>query len=181
MKIYTKTGDAGETSLFSGDRKMKSDWRIEAYGNVDELNSFLGLSLVSCELPGLNTNLLKIQHDLFVVGSDLATPLESKFQVNRIKEDQAVCIESWIDQMEADLPVLKQFILPGGSELSSRLHVCRTLARRAERSVVRLFEQEEINVEVVRYLNRLSDFFFVAARWANFQEGREDVFWDQNL
>lgn len=180
MKIYTKTGDAGETSLFSGERKKKSEDRIEAYGNVDELNSFLGFAIVLCQAPKLKEKLLTVQNDLFLIGSDLATPLDSSLKIKRISEDKSVTMESWIDQLDADLEPLKNFILPGGGELSARLHICRTLARRAERGVVRLGTNEQINAEVIRYLNRLSDFFFVAARWANHEEGQSDVIWNQD-
>ena len=180
MKIYTRTGDEGETALFTGRRVLKNSSYLEAYGNVDELNAWIGLSIVSVADKGLSSQLLQIQHDLHVVCADLATPLDATTKIDRIQSDRATRLENWIDQMEANLKPLTQFILSGGSEPAARLHIARTVCRRAERGIVAHFHQEKGNDEVVVYINRLSDYLFVAARWVNFKSGIGDVVWDKS-
>lgn len=176
MKIYTKKGDKGATSLFGGEQVAKSSARIEAYGTVDELNSIIGLVL-SYSISDFISELLRdIQEQLFILGADLATPLSSKARIDRIGEKETLFLEKQIDRMDEELPELKNFILPGGSRAGATLHVARTVCRRAERAVVRCSDTEPIPEETIRYLNRLSDFLFVAARYENRQTGsREDV------
>ena len=179
MKIYTRTGDEGETGLFTGRRVLKNSSYLEAYGNVDELNSWIGLCIVSLSDAGLKDRLLQIQHDLHVVCADLATPLDAAAKIDRVQTDRASRLEQWIDEMENDLKPLTQFILAGGSEASARLHIARTVCRRAERGIVAHFHQEKGNSEVVVYVNRLSDYLFVAARWVNAKLSVADVVWDK--
>jgi cob(I)alamin adenosyltransferase len=181
MKIYTKTGDTGTTGLFGGGRVEKNHARIESYGTVDELNAVLGL--VRSRLTGdkgleeIDAALLEIQNDLFVVGADLATPADAKSTVPRVSEAMTDRIEHLIDGVSEELAELKSFILPGGSESASRLHVARTVCRRAERRVVSAALQEAVNAEIIRYLNRLSDLLFVMARRVNQLEGVEAPEW----
>lgn len=169
MAIYTRTGDKGETSVIGG-RVGKDDVRVEAYGTIDELNCFVGQARSLMEGDGrfddVREQLLEIQHELFDCGSDLAFVKlsENKYKV---KSEMAERLEGWIDVLQAGNPVLERFILPGGSQLSSVLHVCRTVCRRAERRAVTLGRSAEINPEAVIYLNRLSDYFFALARTAN--------------
>ena len=181
MKIYTKTGDDGTTGLFGGDRIHKDHLRIEAYGTVDETNSALGLvrahSNIHPENQFLDHLIHTIQSELFILGADLATPSESKVEVPRIKESQINQLEQNIDQLEAKLPPLKHFILPGGSVLASTIHLARTICRRAERQTVRLSHQESINLLTITYLNRLSDLLFVLARWTNHMLGLNEEAW----
>jgi cob(I)alamin adenosyltransferase len=178
MKIYTKTGDTGETSLFSGGRVPKDDGRVEAYGTVDELNSWLGL-VRSNELPFLaETWLEKIQNDLFKIGADLATPLDSNpAWLVRMDEAPAQDLEAWIDQMDADLIPPKSFILPGGCAAAAQLHIARTVCRRAERLCVTLQAGPGVNAPVIIYMNRLSDFLFTLARWVNLKAGVSETKW----
>jgi cob(I)alamin adenosyltransferase len=168
MKIYTKTGDKGETSLFGGQRVPKDSLRIEAYGTVDELNSLLGVVRSENKDPRIDSVLDRIQSQLFKLGADLATPASR--QANRIKrldpKDTHV-LEKIIDSMEEELKPLHRFILPGGSPVAAQLHFARTVCRRAERTVVRLARNEDIGEETTVYLNRLSDLLFVLARYAN--------------
>lgn len=167
MKIYTRKGDTGETSLFGGQRVSKSSKRIEAYGTVDELNSIVGLA-ASYSLSPKGTVLLQtVQEQLFVLGADLATPVSSKTRIERIGEEEIQFLEQAIDQMEDDLPKLKNFILPGGSHPGATLHVARTTCRRAERAAVYCKQDEPISDVAIKYLNRLSDFLFVLARYEN--------------
>ena len=173
MKIYTRTGDAGETSLFGGTRVPKNDPRIDAYGTVDELNAFVGAARASAPKSAIDAELAAVQSDLFDVGAQLASPGSSRFtgaDVHRIEE-----LERAIDRMEAELAPLKSFILPGGSEAAARLHIARTVCRRAERLVVALHDQSLATTTT--YLNRLSDYLFVAARYANHRNGVDDVTW----
>lgn len=179
-KIYTKTGDAGETALGNGARVAKHAMRVTAYGTVDELNSFLGVARLEAK-GELDQALSRIQNDLFDLGADLCRPdmekdAESEYPPLRMVNAQVSRLESEIDAMNAMLEPLRSFILPGGSALSTHLHVCRTVARRAERLAVELATMEAINPAAVKYLNRLSDWFFVAARIAN-NNGRDDVLW----
>jgi cob(I)alamin adenosyltransferase len=180
MKIYTRTGDAGTTGLFGGPRVPKDDLRIEAYGTVDELNAIVGMvrSDFTEELvQPLDSFLQTLQNTLFVLGADLATPTDSRVSITRIQPPDTQAIESWIDELEADLPPLTQFILPGGAPSAARLHLARTVCRRAERLVVGLGKQEKINDECVKFLNRVSDFLFVGARWTNQKNNRIDEPW----
>jgi cob(I)alamin adenosyltransferase len=177
MKIYTKTGDDGTTGLFGGGRVPKTSPRIEAYGTVDELNSVVGIvRSVSTEF---NELLERIQQNLFVLGGDLATPIEtrSNYPVPRIKEEDVRMLERAIDEHEAELPELKRFILPGGTPASAHLHLARTVCRRAERCVVALAHAEEIGPFDTIFLNRLSDLLFVLARHANRIAAVNDVEW----
>jgi cob(I)alamin adenosyltransferase len=171
VKIYTRTGDRGETSLFGGARVPKNDARIEAYGTVDELNSHLGVVLAI----EADAQLLAVQRDLFEIGAHLASPGTSRFagvEASRIEE-----LERGIDAMESELAPLKSFILPGGTSAAAQLHVARTVCRRAERLVVALNDGDTATQSSIAYLNRLSDYLFVAARYANHKRGVEDVPW----
>lgn len=182
MKIYTKTGDQGETSLFGGNRVSKSSVRIEAYGTVDELNSFLGLAITETKDEKLKPDLLKIQNQLFIVGTDLATPESGKpanLKVDRTPESYINETESLIDEYNSHNDELKNFILPGGTKSSALLHVCRTISRRAERRVVALSQTEDVNKTIIVFLNRLSDLFFVLARYENKIAGIKDIDWNK--
>ena len=179
-RIYTKTGDSGETRLASGATVSKSDPRVEAYGTVDELNAVIGIArLHSGQNDRIDAMLGRIQNELFDLGADLATPLDPPpaWEALRIVESQVARLEQEIDWMNESLKALDSFILPGGAPLSAHLHVARTVCRRAEREAVRLIENgEAVNVEAVKYLNRLSDHLFVAARRAN-ANGASDIKW----
>lgn len=175
MKIYTRTGDTGETSLFGGARVRKDDARIEAYGTVDELNSFLGVARASWPLSSFDGQFHAIQSDLFDIGAHLASPGTSRFAGPDAARIAA--LEQSIDAMEAELTPLKTFILPGGCLAAAHLHVARTVCRRAERLVVALRDDDEATLASITYLNRLSDFLFVAARFANYQQRVADVPW----
>lgn len=178
MKIYTKTGDKGETSLFGGERVSKDALRIEAYGTVDELNSLLGV-VRSLKPDGeVGTILERIQNDLFALGADLATPQSSSnTKVPRMETRHAEELEPIIDSLESKLRPLKAFILPGGSPVGAHLHLARTVCRRGERLVVKLSKSENIGTAPVVYLNRLSDLLFVLARYANHLEGEQETEW----
>ena len=177
MKIYTRTGDTGETGLWGGSRIAKDSIRIHAYGTVDECNAVLGLAR-TCGLGDLDSKLGRIQHLLFVVGSDLATPGSAQTAIPRIGEAEVRIVEEWIDELEASLPPLKQFIVPGGCQGAAFLHLARTVCRRAERWTVMLSREEPACKQAVVFLNRLSDFLFVAARTANRLAGVADVPWE---
>lgn len=184
MKIYTKTGDSGQTRLVSGTQVSKSSARLDSYGGLDELNSILGLcraDLDILESPGassLSQELEKIQHQLFNLGSLLACDrVDVWSKLPQISQQHIDILESRIDEMSAQLPELRQFILPGGSRAASSLHLARTVCRRVERETVRLAEQEEVPELSIIYLNRLSDYLFTAARFANKIQGRPDVVW----
>jgi cob(I)alamin adenosyltransferase len=176
-RIYTRAGDKGETSLGDGSRVPKLDCRIGAFGTVDELNAALGVVLAEPDLPErLREPLTRIQNDLFDVGADLSVP----FGVgNRLRVEQAGVdrLEQLCDEFNADLPPLKSFVLPGGTAAAARLHVARTTCRRAERDALTANDEHGINALVLAYLNRLSDFLFIAARWANAQAGRDEPLW----
>ena len=176
MKIYTKTGDAGETGLFGGGRVPKDDPRVQAYGDVDELNAALGAAIAQgpgdFELAALQT----IQRDLFAIGAELATPDAAK-QRAKVTTNQVETLERLIDAHEATLAPLKNFILPGGTLKAAAFHVARTTCRRAERAVVALARDQQIDPLIVHYLNRLSDLLFVLARAVNKQAGRADIAW----
>ncbi|ACS58095.1 MULTISPECIES: cob(I)yrinic acid a,c-diamide adenosyltransferase [Rhizobium] len=181
-KIYTKTGDDGTTGLVSGPRRLKDDLRVEAYGTIDEANSAIGLArLHTADLPELDAMLMSIQNDLFDLGADLATPDTGEppaYEPLRIAETQVDRVEHDIDQLNAGLESLKSFILPGGSPAAAHLHLARTIARRAERLMVALArtDGEIVGEPAMKYVNRLSDFLFVAARHAN-DQGHADVLW----
>ncbi len=178
MKIYTRTGDSGETGLWGGRRISKDAVRIHAYGTVDECNALLGV-VRTCPLDDeLNGILETIQHQLFVVGSDLATPGDKPTAIPRIGPDEVVFLEQAIDRLEQTLPPLKQFIIPGGVPAAAYLHLARTICRRAERWTVALIIAEPIHRQVAVFLNRLSDFLFVAARAANHRAGTADHPWN---
>lgn len=177
MKIYTKKGDSGDTSLFGGERVSKSSERIDAYGTVDELNSFVGLA-ASYELSDKGTEYIrKVQEMLFILGADLATPPSKKARINRITEEDIRFLEEAIDELEEELETLKNFILPGGSQSGATLHIARTVCRRAERATVQCKETDDISDVALKFLNRLSDFFFVLARYENKQAGVREEVW----
>jgi cob(I)alamin adenosyltransferase len=171
-RVYTKSGDAGETSLVDGSRVSKADPRVAAYGDVDELNSLLGMARFGLTDQQLNEALARIQNELFIVGADLASPLE--IQVPRIVEDHITEMERLIDLLLEELEPLREFILPGGAQLGATLHLARAVSRRAERSVVALARQSAINNHALVYLNRLSDLLFVMARVANIRSGAKE-------
>ncbi|MBR9859678.1 cob(I)yrinic acid a,c-diamide adenosyltransferase [bacterium] len=175
MKIYTKTGDKGTTSLLGGTRVSKAHQKIEAYGTVDELNSTIGL--LRTETPKYDTVLKNIQNRLFNVGSLLATEREVSFQLPEIDEKDILYLEEQIDEMDKDLHQLKNFVLPGGSRSNGLAHMCRSICRRAERRVVVLEGDYEI---IVQYLNRLSDYFFMLSRAVLHQEGKEETIWTKD-
>ncbi|MFP4370436.1 MAG: cob(I)yrinic acid a,c-diamide adenosyltransferase [Candidatus Kapaibacterium sp.] len=182
MKIYTKTGDDGSTGLYSGLRVSKSSLRVEAYGCVDELNSVIGMA-VSKGMPAeIKKDINTINHKLFRLGSDLATPLdpEPKFPVTRVGADDIKWLEENIDEYERHLEPLQNFIVPGGSEAASILQFARTVCRRAERRAVALNHEENTGLFAVKFLNRLSDYLFVAARYANKLAGIEDEKWQHD-
>ncbi len=179
MKIYTKTGDAGETGLFGGKRVGKDDLRVDAYGNVDELNAFVGLLADAIEgQPTVHGLLVEVQRRLFSVGAHLATDPDGEFSMPLdLYAADVILLEHAIDNMEATLPPLANFILPGGHPTVSLCHVCRTVCRRAERMVVALSRIAPVDDLALRYLNRLSDYFFVLGRWEGQQLGVADVIW----
>jgi cob(I)alamin adenosyltransferase len=178
MKIYTKTGDNGTTSLFSGGRVRKDHLRVEAYGTVDELNSILGVVLAHQPSAQGTAWLLEVQSQLFRLGSDLATPLDAKADwLVRIQAENIAWLENTIDTMTTTLEPLKNFILPGGCLASAHLHVARTVCRRAERIVVGLADVEAIGEHALPYLNRLSDWLFTLARYENAQAHVEETKW----
>lgn len=188
-RIYTKTGDQGETHLASGERVAKDSPRLECYGAIDELNSFAGMAactiadfVTACpRLRELAVILTRVQHELFNLGSILATtPANVHPRQARVTEAEILRLETEIDAMNDGLPPLRSFVLPGGSRLNAELHVCRTVCRRAERLLVTASRQEEIDAVNLRYLNRLSDAFFVWSRWASLVMGVEEVLWSPN-
>ncbi len=179
MKIYTGKGDKGETGLYGGKRVSKNSPRIEAYGIVDELNSFVGFAVTETVDKDVKALLLTIQNQLFTVGADLATPEEKKQDGDGTPAEFHSNIEKEIDKYDTKLEELKNFILPGGSKSSAHLHICRTVARRAERAVVSLKNNVEISDNILIFLNRLSDLFFVLARYENKVSGNPDVKWEK--
>jgi cob(I)alamin adenosyltransferase len=181
MKIYTRTGDAGDTGLFGGGRVGKDHPRVEAYGDVDELNAVLGLVRALEPMPRIDEVLVPVQRDLFAIGALLATPDRDKMRASlekaRIDEARIIELEGGIDRCDAELEPLRSFIVPGGTAKAASLHVARTICRRAERRVVALRHSEEIPEIVVIYLNRLSDLLFTLARLANKRAGAGEVSW----
>ena len=194
QKIYTKTGDRGDTGLFGGERVSKDAPRICAYGDIDELNALIGWirGRIQEEARGTSPTvkpvltidpwLQKIQNDLFDMGALLATPHPERLKTKAsrfLSEEDIAFLETSIDQMEEELPPLNNFILPGGTELASRAHMARTVCRRAERNIVSLMKVETLEKEVLVYTNRLSDFLFVLARWLNRREGGSETLWEK--
>ena len=181
MRIYTRTGDAGDTGLFGGGRVAKSHPRVEAYGDVDELNAMIGFARSIEQMPRIDEVLVPIQRDLFAIGALLATPDREKMRQHlekaRVDEDRITQLEHAIDDGDRELEPLKSFIVPGGSPKAAALHIARTVCRRAERRVVALGESEQIPGLVVIYLNRLSDLLFTLARVANRRGGTGEVTW----
>jgi len=180
-KIYTRTGDDGTTGLVDGSRLSKDSARVRAYGEVDETNAVIGLVRLHLQNQNLNQMLSRIQNDLFDLGADLATPLPAEGEADseyalRIIPEQASRLESELDELNGDLEPLTSFVLPGGSPPAAYLHQARTVCRRAERTVVEMMTTEAVNPSALTYLNRLSDFLFVAARWCN-DQGEGDVNW----
>jgi cob(I)alamin adenosyltransferase len=184
LKIYTKTGDKGDTGLIDGSRISKSDLRIIAYGEVDEANSHIGLIISNFEKNSIFDDvkkiLLNVQQDLFVLGAELANPNTLKDDNMLVKREMISTIEKYIDNFDSELAPLSNFILPGGSIESSLLHICRTVVRRAETSAVALAKEQKINQEILTYLNRLSDLFFVLARVTNKRQKSNDIPWKLN-
>lgn len=173
MKIYTKTGDQGQTSLATGERISKTDLRIEAYGTSDELNSFVGNLRAVVTDNKIDNELTFIQNRLFDIGATLAgAPIP-------LPNDAATCLEQWMDTMQATLPTTHAFILPAGGEAASRCHICRTITRRLERCCLRIDNAQNIYPKELVFLNRLSDYFFVLARYIGQQEGFEPTFWQK--
>ena len=183
-RIYTRGGDLGETSLVNGRRVQKDDLKIETYGTVDELNALMGRARVSARAEGLGTLegiLLRVQHELFNLGSILATdPGKAHPSQPRVTARDVEQLEAEIDEMGGDLPKLSSFVLAGGCGLEADLHVARTVCRRAERLLVALSREEQVDEHSVRYLNRLSDALFVWSRWACVQSGAEETLWEPN-
>jgi cob(I)alamin adenosyltransferase len=181
MKIYTKTGDEGETGLFAGPRVRKDDPRIEAYGTVDELNAVLGLARCEALPSAIEQTLAAVQNELFAVGAELASPDPVKAGTAWIDEPHVVALEEAIDALEEQLPPLRQFVLPAGNRGACTLHVARGVCRRAERRLITLAHTEGVQVSrrLIRYLNRLSDYLFVAARAANVLAGEQEKPWEK--
>lgn len=179
MKIYTKTGDKGETSLLGGERVSKTNLRIEAYGTVDELNAWVGVLRDSLQDAPINEQLVFIQDKLFTAGSRLATHPDNKrnFPLPELTEEHIEMLEKAMDTMDAELPPMKNFVLPGGHPVVSNAHVCRTVCRRAERRVIDLQQREGTNEIIARYLNRLSDYFFVLSRFAALKNNVRETPW----
>ncbi len=188
-RIYTRGGDGGNTGLVGGQRVAKDDLRIECYGTVDELNAFIGMSRTSLrelieanpQLRELDAILLRVQHELFNLGSILATlPSDVHAKQPRVTEAEVRQLESEIDRMNIGLPPLRSFVLPGGSRVNAELHVCRTVCRRAERILVALNRRDQAPEHAIEYLNRLSDALFVWSRWVNKVIGAREVLWEPN-
>ncbi len=180
MKIYTKTGDKGDTSLFGGKRVRKNNLRIETYGTVDELNSTIGVCRSINTVKEIDAILEEIQNDLFTLGADLATPADTCIKKTKHIHASAVSrLEQHIDKLEPQLEPLRQFILPGGNRTAAMLHLARTICRRAERLAVHLSNEESIGENPIVYLNRLSDLLFVLARWSNALSHTSEMKWQQ--
>ena len=187
MKIYTKTGDKGETALYGGTRVSKACARVESYGTIDELNSFIGFAKTEIADEKVLNQLKKIQFDLFTLGSESATPTDKLTLANGksrlslvISETEIEELENWMDDLEEELQPLQYFILPGGGKAATSLHICRTVCRRAERSLVFLNETEAVRPELIKYLNRLSDYLFVLARYMSKINNESEEYWNPN-
>jgi cob(I)alamin adenosyltransferase len=178
MPIYTKFGDKGKTSLFAGKIVSKASLRVNTYGTLDELNSFLGIVIADLKDKKLKSKLLVVQNDLFEIGASLANPSSKKHKhLEKYLGERVIEFEQEIDGLTKVLPEIKNFILPGGSKIGSGLHFARTLVRRAERRVVELAEKEKINAQVMIYMNRLSDLLFMYARSINYKEKKKEIIW----
>ncbi len=177
MKIYTRKGDSGETSLIGGKRVSKTDQRIEAYGTVDELNSIIGVVRDAATEKECDDFLTAVQNTLFTIGSELASAGDNKMQLPELRDTDIAQLEEEMDRMEEQLPALKNFILPGGDLAASHAHVARTVCRRAERRVVALARDEAVDEKIIRYLNRLSDYLFMLARYLTHQHGGVETAW----
>ncbi len=186
MKIYTKTGDRGETSLFGGERVKKFNIRLDAYGTIDELNSYIGLIRSQDISFSLKENLIQIQSELFTIGAMLATPQDKeklksgkdRLGIEKIGQKNTEQLEHWIDEMNEVLPAMTHFILPGGNSVVSFCHIARTVCRRAERIIVQLHQDEPVNADIIVYTNRLSDYLFVLARKLNFDFQLKEIPWN---
>ena len=180
MKIYTKTGDAGETALFGGGRVKKSHPRVSTYGTLDEANSMIGLALsfLPFEADRTRGRLMRVQNELFQLGAELATPDASKIKSALLGGSEIEQLEHEIDQMETELEPLQSFILPSGASAGSALHLARTIVRRAERECVDLTQTDPLRAEIIQYLNRLSDYLFVAARFVNHHMKKPETKWN---
>ena len=178
-RIYTRTGDQGETGLFGGGRVPKDHPRVAAYGDLDELNALLGTVVARMKAGDLRDRLRQVQADLFAIGGHLATPPGSRSAAHLpdLPQDRPAEFEQWIDEAEQELPELKSFVLPGGSEIGAALHLARTVCRRAERGVVRLASSDQVDPPVLVYLNRLSDLLFALARLQNHRDGTPEHPW----
>lgn len=181
MKIYTKGGDSGSTSLLGGTKVSKNDLRIEAYGTVDELNSHVGVLRDVINIEQYSSQLIAIQNTLFTIGSNLALEKEPKgFSIPKINENHIIQLENWMDSMDEELPKLQNFILPGGHISVSQSHVCRVVCRRAERRCVDLKNQTAVDVLLIKYLNRLSDYFFMLSRILSLKLNANEIPWKSN-
>ncbi|AVF48072.1 cob(I)yrinic acid a,c-diamide adenosyltransferase [Elizabethkingia anophelis] len=187
FKIYTKTGDKGETALYGGTRVSKASARVEAYGTIDELNAFIGIAKSHIDDSDCLKQLVEIQYDLFTLGSEAATPIDKVYLANgksrlpvTIKEEDISKLEVWMDKMDESLEPLQFFILPGGGKAATFLHAARTICRRAERGMVFLNETEEMRPELIKYLNRLSDYLFVMARYVSMLDNEQEEYWNPN-
>lgn len=181
-KVYTKTGDDGTTGLVGGKRASKDSLRVNAYGEVDELNSHIGMVRTLAERSGdtsLVDKLTRIQHELFNIGAELATPDGDSWEgMVLVKPEQVARLEGWIDEATKELPELRSFVLPGGSEINASLHIARTVCRRAERGIITLSKREKVSSELIRYINRLSDLLFVLSRYDLKKKGVKEYLWD---
>lgn len=176
MKIYTRAGDKGKTSLISGKKVSKTHVRLKAYGLIDELNCFLGFALTFLKDKSLKKEIFKIQNDLFEIGAKLANSSKDK-ELDKYLEKRTEKFEESIDNLSGKLPKLSHFILPGGSKAAGSLHVCRTICRKAERATVELSEKEKVDEKTIMYLNRLSDLLFTMARFVNKLEKKKEIIW----
>lgn len=178
MKVYTKTGDKGTTGLLGGTRVLKSNLRIEAYGTVDELNSHVGMVRDQEVCESRHDELVQIQNTLFVIGSHLASdPEKSKVQIPELSETLIEFLENAIDQMDTELPEMRNFVLPGGHVSVSAGHIARCVCRRAERNAIALSQEDKVDELIIKYLNRLSDYLFVLCRWMSLKTNADEVPW----
>jgi cob(I)alamin adenosyltransferase len=183
MKIYTKTGDSGKTSLLGGKRTEKNCIEMQAIGEIDELNAYIGLLLAEIKkdsyyYPDIKKNILKIQNNLFIIGANLAAVQTKLSNIPKLTEDDISNIEKQIDAISENLPKLKQFILPGGTKEATTSYLARTICRRAERKIIEVSKQYEIDPKIKKYINRLSDYLFVLARWLNYENNIEEIQWN---
>ncbi|MBS1725871.1 MAG: cob(I)yrinic acid a,c-diamide adenosyltransferase [Armatimonadetes bacterium] len=181
MKIYTKTGDEGQTGLLGGDRISKDSARMDAIGTIDELNALFGISVGLVEDEALRSRLVRVQNQLFDLGSELACPTGGKFDLRSVDEGDIALLESEIDAMEGELPPLKSFILPGGTPAASHMHFVRTVCRRAERVLLAHHRVNPVRKEIIMYMNRLSDWIFSFSRLLNHRSGVEEQKWTQGV